>query len=161
MDHLRSLKIMESNLRSSDFNIDLYIEELQAVLASVFDLLGEEYYCELQEDAFPFRSAENVLKLISSYQDALADARENGSKYFWTNNIAKSLSHCESCREDAIQAFKEIEEAIANSQDSRQTALLKKLHSSLRASCNELIRAVVSLCERMKYDYSSFSLDEL
>lgn len=78
MDHLKSLKILESNLRSSDFNIDLYIEEFQAVLASIFDLLGEEYYYELQEDAFPFKSAGNVLKLVASYQDALADARDNG-----------------------------------------------------------------------------------
>lgn len=80
-------------------------------------------------------------------------------RYFWTNNIAKSLSHCASCREDAIQAFKEIEEAIASSQDSRQTMLLKQLHSSLKASCNELIQAVVSVCERMNYDCSNFNLD--
>lgn len=161
MNHLKSLKIMKSNLKNSNFNIDLYIEEFRTVLASIFDLLGEEYYCELQENTFPFGVAENVLKLISSYQDTLTDARDNGSKYLWTNNIAKSLSHCASCRVDAIKAFKEIEEAINNREDLRPTEFLKKLYSSLKASCNGLIRVVVDVCNRMNYDYSNFDLVEI
>lgn len=94
MDHLKNLRIIESNLRDTDYSIDSYIEEFQSVLASVFDLLGEEYYSELNEDDFPFGSAGNVLKLISAYQDALIDARDNGEKYFWGKQyrrIAKPL----------------------------------------------------------------------
>lgn len=160
MDHLKNLRIIESNLRDTDYSIDLYIEEFQSVLASVFDLLGEEYYNALNEDAFPFRPAGNVLKLISAYQDALIDARDNGEKYFWTNNISRSLSHCVSCRKDAKQAFLEIEEVIENSSSERQKVILEKLHTSLRLSCNELIRAVKVLCSRKSYDCSSFELDE-
>lgn len=158
MDYLKNKRILENNLSNTN-NIDIFIEEFHSILAAVFDLLGEEAYIKLYEGRFPFRNAGNVLKNINAYQDALIDVRDNNNKLFQSNNLIRSLTNCSECRKLAKVAFKEIEESIKNSDNEQEENALRKIHTNLRRACNELLRAVIEMCQRRNIDISNFELD--
>lgn len=158
MDYLKNKKVLESNLNNTN-NIDIFIEEFHSILAAVFNLLGEETYNKLYENRFPFRSAGSVLKNINAYQNALIDARNNNNKLFQSNNLIRSLTTCSECRKLVKVAFKEIEESIKNSDNEQEKNTLRRLHINLKRACNELLKAVIEMCQRRNIDISNFELD--
>lgn len=158
MDYLKNKRILEKNLSNTN-NIDIFIEEFHSILATVFNLIGEETYSKLYEDRFPFRSAGSVLKSINVYQDALIDVRDNSNKLFESNNIIRSLTNCSECRKLAKVVFKELEESIDNANDEQEEIALKRIHINLKRACNELLKVVIEMCQRYNVDISNFELE--
>lgn len=157
MDYLKNKRVLENNLSNTN-NIDVFIEEFHSILAAVFNLLSEEAYSKLYESRFPFRNAGSVLKNINAYQDALIDVRDNNDKLFQSNNLIRSLTNCSECRKLAKVAFKEIEKSIKNSYNEQEENTLRRIHTNLRRACNELLKAVIEMCQRRNIDISNFEL---
>lgn len=159
MDYLKNKRILENNLKVANFNIDVYIEEFNAMLGSVFSLLADNDVAKLTESQFPYLNYRNVLNTISAYQNDLEDARDFGEKYLYSNNIIRSLTNCAESRKNVKVAFKIIEEHIEESLDEREKTCLKRLHSELKNSCNALLMSVIEICERLNVDMSNFELE--
>lgn len=138
-------RIIENNLRNSK-SINEYLIAFRLMTAAVYDYLKSLGFDVLLEQKFSFRSADNLISILESFQNSLQKCLDNEAYNFECEHTQTTILDLSIEIDEAIKALNNIRLLKESTNDLQLKENLTFIENMYKNSINILIEAVKQMC---------------